>query len=160
MPFLIAHFDIDNDGVDDTVVKTEFTHGDNAVLAAGESGDVGENILVYHDRKVTPTATTTIAELAAGSETLGKPDWIFGHLSRPFIYAGKSYMASYGQGPFGKPTKQSRLNAKAGLPPMERMFISAYSWGSADDETTGPRLHEITLCVYDMIQHNGVKSVR
>lgn len=58
--YLIAYFDIDNDGVDDTVVQTQFTRGYSAIVAAGESGDVGENISVYHDKRVVPTATTKI----------------------------------------------------------------------------------------------------
>ncbi len=50
-PFLIAYFDIDNDGTDDTVVKMQFTKGYGAIVAAGESGDVGEDIAVYHDKR-------------------------------------------------------------------------------------------------------------
>ncbi len=157
-PFLIAYFDIDNDGVEDTVIKTMFTKGYSSIVAAGESGDVGENISVYHDKKVTPTATTTITEFAGGSEALGKRKSIVGPLIRPFIFAGKSYVASYGQGLFGKSTKQSRQNVKAGLPPMERMFISSYAWAAANDGTSSPYLQETTLCVYDMIQNQGSET--
>jgi hypothetical protein len=157
-PFLIAYFDIDNDGVEDTVIKTMFTKGYNAIVAAGESGDVGENISVYHDKKVMPTANTTITEMATGSEIFGKPGLIVGPLVRPLIFGGKSYVASYGQGLFGKPTKQSRFNVRAGRPPMERMFISSYSSAAASHSVNSTYLPVTTLCVYDMIQNEGSET--
>lgn len=158
LPFLIAYFDIDNDGVKDSVIKTMFTKGYNSIVAAGDSGDIVENIAVYHDKKVAPTATTTITELAGGSASLGNRKSIVGPLVRPLIFAGKSYVASYDQGLFGKSTKQSRQNVKDGLPPMERMFISSYAWAEANDGTSGPYLKATTLCVCDMIQNQGSGS--
>lgn len=95
----------------------------------------------------------TVTELSGGLESLGKPDRLVGHLIRPFIFAGKTYVASYSQGLFGKPTKRSRLNVKAGLPAMERMFISSYASVAPNDQAIGSAIHETTLCVYDMIQH-------
>jgi hypothetical protein len=151
-PFLIAYFDIDNDGIEDTVVKSSFTKGYNAIVAAGMSGDVGESIAVYHDKRIAIGANATLTELAGGSESFGKPDLIAGHLIRPIIYHGKSYVVTYSQGLFGRPTKRSRLNVNAGLPPMERMFISSYTFAGPNDATRRTKDSLTTLCVYDMNQ--------
>lgn len=151
-PFLIAYFDIDNDGIEDTVVKSSFTKGYNALVAAGASGDVGESIAVYRDKRIAIGKNATLTELAGGSESFGKPDLIVGHLIRPIIYAGKSYVVSYSQGLFGTPTKRSRLNVKVGLPPMERMFISSYAFTGPNDATRRTKDSLTTLCVYDMDQ--------
>jgi hypothetical protein len=152
LPFLIAYFDIDNDGIVDTVVKSSFTKGYNAIVAAGVSGDAGESIAVYHDKRIDIGKNPTLTELAGGSESFGRPDLIVGHLIRPIIYDGKSYVVSYNQGLFGAPTKRSRLNVNAGLPPMERMFISSYTFAGPNDSTRGIKDSLTTLCVYDMNQ--------
>jgi hypothetical protein len=152
-PFLIAYFDIDNDGVEDTVIKTMFTRGYNAMLAAnGSDTGVGETLTVYHNKRVTLPSSMTITELSLGSESLGKPAQIAGSFLRPFIFAGKSYVASYDQGFFAKPTKQSRANVKSGLPPAERLFISEYAYGASKQSVLPLTFHETTLCVYEMNQ--------
>jgi hypothetical protein len=151
-PFLIAYFDIDNDGIEDTIVKSSFTRGYNAIVAAGASGDVGERISVYHDRRIVIGTNTTLTELTGGSESFGKPDLIVGHLIRPVMYAGRSYVISYSQGLFGTPTKRSRRNVMVGLPRMERMFISSYTFSGPNDATRKAKDSLTTLCVYDMEQ--------
>jgi hypothetical protein len=152
LPFLIAYFDIDNDGIEDTIIKSSFAKGYNSIVAAGASGNVGESISVYHGRRIAFGASATLTELAGGSESFGKPDLIAGDLIRPILYAGKSYVVSYGQGLFGASTEQSRRNVKHGLPPMERMFISSYNFPERNDATGKTKDRLTTLCVYDMQQ--------
>jgi hypothetical protein len=150
-PYLVAYVDIDNDGILDTVVKASFSRGYAWMFSRGsvEAG-TGEMLLTYRNAKV--DESMPLSELLRGPERLGKPLYIDGSVLRPFIYQGRTYVASYQQG-FGEtPTKRSLANLKRGVPPHERMFVSAYSF-KADVDTTGtPQWTENTLCAFDMIQ--------
>jgi hypothetical protein len=107
-------------------------------------------VLIYHNIKINEAAPTTISELLAGSGKYGKPAVINASLIRPFVYQGKPYFATYGQG-FGEPkSKRSRSNLKRDVPPHEQMVVSSLTHVDKLDSLGRPEWTRKVLCTFDM----------
>ena len=150
-PYLIAHFDIDNDGKADTVIKPIFTKG-YSWLASRDDAEVDESLVVYHDRRITPPTDMTSSQLSVPSATLGTPAGVIGNYLRPFVYSGRSYLVSYDPGFDATPTPQTKQNLDQGRPPKERLYISTLTYKDPRGRSERPALLESTICIYDMIQ--------
>jgi hypothetical protein len=153
-PYLIAYFDIDNDGNLDTVVKVGSSKGYEWMFSRGEVDSLSEETLTtYRDTKIDQSAPTTLSELMFGSDKYGKPIVTSSGYLRPFIYKGKTYMANYSQGSYDAPTKQSRANVKNSIPPHEKMIITSYAYKGVVDPMGKPQWTEELSCLFDMVQN-------
>jgi hypothetical protein len=151
-PYLVAHIDIDNDGTIDTIVKIGFTRGYSWLFSRNEEAGTGEMMLIYRNTNIDETAPTTISELMSGGGKYGKPSIINASLIRPFIYVGKTYFATYGQG-FGESrTKRSRDNVKRSVPPHEQMVVSSLTYTDKLDNLGRSKWTWDALCTFDMDQ--------
>jgi hypothetical protein len=151
-PYLVAYVDIDNDGTIDTLVKIGFTRGYSWLFSRNEEAGTGEMVLTYRNTKIDEAAPTTISELMSGAGKYGTPSIINASLIRPFIYNGRTYFATYGQG-FGAPkTKHSRDNLKRSVPPHEQMVVSSFAYMDKLDDLGRPKWTWDVLCTFDMDQ--------
>lgn len=89
-PMLIAHFDFDNDGSVDTVMKYGgFFQG------YGDMSQAFEYLTVWRGEKLKLDGTPILWNLDHPRDAMFRPIAIVGTFLRPFIYRGFSYVASY-----------------------------------------------------------------
>lgn len=91
MPILIAHFDFDNDGSVDTVIK----EGGSFFQGYGDMSHVMEYLEVWRGQRLKITGTPSLWDLAHPRDKALRPITLVGTYLRPFIYRGVTYVASY-----------------------------------------------------------------
>ena len=142
-PVLIAHFDFDNDGHQDTVVKSGFSGGYYAILG----GHSGEYLYVLCGKTIDIEPGTALWTWLYQIDPEDVPLSVAGQYLRPFIYRDRAYVAQYEAG-FNDPASRSP-NQYA--PDFETMSVVEYKDEGERSELTGARIwSERIVCKYKM----------
>jgi hypothetical protein len=91
MPILVAHFDFDNDGSVDTIIK----EGATFFQDYGRMRMVQEYLIVWRDQTLKITGTESMWRLEHPQDKTLTPITMMGAYLRPFVYRGVTYVASY-----------------------------------------------------------------
>lgn len=94
---LIAHFDFDNDGAADTVIKYGFSPGYSAMAyGSGGDGQNAERLAVWRGKNVSIDDTPSWnALLASADDVVKRPVLANASYLRPFIYKNITYAVEY-----------------------------------------------------------------
>jgi hypothetical protein len=146
MPVLVAHFDFDNDGTTDTVMKLGFTRGIDYMWNERSVGWNEEYLYVWRSKLIQFHSPQSLWELMAGAKPEARPmEEVNGDYLRPFRFKGHTYVAEYHIGSPKHQGKQLRMR--------ESMSVSSYR--PADQSvsaTASTQWKESKVCEYSMIQ--------
>ena len=135
IPILVAHFDFDNDGTVDTVIKDGFSVG--YPWAPHQQGGDSEHLIVWRAQLLNIVDTPSLWKLSHPSAKSFTPITLTGTYLRPFVYAGKVFVASY----------------ETDSPSQEHMFVEQYNFTGRKQDITGwPEWSAITICDFRMKQ--------
>lgn len=136
IPILVAHFDFDNDGTVDTVIKDGFSVG--YPWAPHQQGwDYSEHLLVWRAQLLNISDTPSLWTLEHPSAKSLTPITLTGSYLRPFVYAGKVFVASY----------------ETDSPSREHMYVERYSFTGRKQDITGwPEWSATKICDFRMQQ--------
>ncbi|HEY1214040.1 MAG TPA: hypothetical protein VGE93_10465, partial [Bryobacteraceae bacterium] len=142
LPILVAYFDIDNDGSLDTVVKTGFNSGYSR-MANGKSNWLNDEYLVVW--RGVRVDFSQLRHVWPRKDELPDAKWPFtenGTYLRPFLYAGRTYLASY-EIDLGE-------NYDAMLPKETMSIIELSYTGASSNFTHQPVWDHKLVCRYRM----------
>jgi hypothetical protein len=145
---LAAHFDFDNDGSKDTVIKTgTFFQGYDAMFVAEE------HLIVWRGQTLAITETSLLWNLEHPKDNKLSAIIISGMYLRPFIYQDTTYVARY------VPYFTEGHDQESGPPPYpsrEDMLIERYHFSGLKDDITGrPNWATNTICDLRMKRLNN-----
>lgn len=143
-PVLIAHFDFDNDGAVDTVIKNQFFRGYRAAHPAFEY------LTVWRNQNFTIRGVADIWQLSHPKDEALRPIVTFGTYLRPLVYEKRTYVAEYVK---GFPQATASLSAGARQPGGEDMVVRKYSFTGKKEKITDRPLWTVhTVCDFAMSQ--------
>lgn len=147
-PILVAHFDFDNDGTIDTVIKHGFSRGYRHV-----SG-VDEYLTVLRDQTIEGEGVVDLTKLVRVHNGESAPV-VWGSYLRPFIYQRTAYVARYVQnlgisdGGDSEPVPRPWTTP----PDREDMLVQQYfSTEQKQNTTRRPEWAMRTICDFEMKQ--------
>lgn len=138
---LVADFDIDNDGIMETVIKVGFW-GDGNVYSIHIPWD---SYYIYKQGDINPTKITDYVVLGEKARYS-----IEGRFVRPFIFNGKTYLTSY-EPFFGILEDSNRVET----PEVEDMVVQIYH-----KETNSPPAWMEDICRYQMIAVGSIDATK
>ena len=141
-PILIAHFDFDNDGTVDTVIRNQFFRGYRAAHPAFEY------LTVWRNQVFTIPGIADIWKLSHPKNHALTPIVTFGTYLRPFVYANRTYVAEYVRR-FG----HVAASGSPFRPDREDMLVHEYSFAGQRERITGRPLWTVrNVCDFAMNQ--------
>ena len=147
-PILIAHFDFDNDGVVDTVVKVGFNGGYDYVTFGGHV--LAESLLVFRGQMIIPQGVVKLASLTDHVPEDHRPVIVNATYERPFLYKSRAYVARYDED-LGEDDDAGKRPPYRPL--SETMSILTYHFSGSSEPLTGaPQWDAETVCKFSMSQ--------
>lgn len=143
-PILISHLDFDNDGTTDTVVQQQFFGGYRLAR------DSQEYLMVWRSQVLKIHGIADIGKLIHPKNPVLTPIIALGMYFRPFIYAGRTYVAQYVQD-LNESGRVFRSWTQA--PDREDMLVQQYSFNvKGEGSTERPKWNVDTICDFQMKQ--------
>lgn len=146
-PVLIAHFDFDNDGIVDTVIKEGYFPG-----YPGSLWEV-EYLTVWRGQNISINGVADLWKLEHPQDVTLTPIIYVGMYLRPFIYENQAYVAQYVQDQDEPvdPNAEHGPRPKTWQPHQEDMLVQQYSFTGQEEKTTGrPQWTARTICDLEM----------
>lgn len=149
VPILIAHFDIDNDGSIDTVIKDSFFEG---YTLKNESE---EFLFVWRGQNFTVKNLDELSKLLKPADYKLAPILSTGLYLRPFVYAGHTFVAQYDYNDSNNSANAQGVVPWFTTPKTQDMLINQYSFTGQKQEFTGrPEWTINTICDFEMKPSN------
>lgn len=150
IPILVAHFDFDDDGTVDTVIKQGFSAGYPGVQHGEGQGGESDYLMVWRAQTLTISDTPSLWTLSHPPDKSLAPLILSGTYLRPFVYAGKIFVASY-EVDLGDDDLYRQRQRHS--PRREDMFVKRYYFAGKKQDITGwPEWSAITICDFRMKQ--------
>lgn len=135
----VAEFDIDNDGKNEIVVKTQFFDG---------TPDGSEMLRIFRQGQLDLERTVTWKELSTGQDDKGRPTIIqWGAIMRPFILNQVSYISVYTFSAPASPAQKSAVHE-----PPQTMEVKRYIRGSLYQDN---QMVFDDVCRFNMLRANN-----
>lgn len=145
VPILIAHFDIDNDGSVDTIIKDSFFEG---YTLKNESE---EFLFVWRGQNFTVKNLDEMSKLLKSADYKMAPVLSIGLYLRPFIYAGRTYVAQYVYTDPGDSSTKQNIVPWFTPPKTQDMLVNQYSFtGQKQEFADRPKWSVSTICDFEM----------
>lgn len=145
LPILVAHFDYDNDGTIDTVIKQQFFAGYSLKDRSQEY------LIVWRDQSLTIQDLTDMSKLMHPQNPTLEPISSSGLYLRPFIYAGHAYVARYVYADPGDSDTTANSVPWFMTPKTQDMLVQQYSFTGQKQQFTGrPEWTVHTICDFEM----------
>lgn len=142
-PILVAHFDFDNDGSVDTVIKSGFLPAYNGMI-------MGLQYLeVWRGQMLTIAGTPSMWELEHPKDEKLVPIIMNGMYLRPFIYRHMTYVATYVRD-FRKNAEHDQELGSPPYPIREDMLVNRYYFDGRKDQVGRPQWSAYTACDLQM----------
>lgn len=149
LPIIVAHFDFDNDGTIDTVIKQQFFGG------YPHAGDSLEYLTVWRGQNLTIRDTADMTILDHPKDRTLTPIIASGTYLRPFIYRGQAYVARYVQNirQAGNLDSEPTAVPWTQAPQSEDMLVEQYSYSGQKEKITGRPTWDVhRICDFTMKQ--------
>ena len=150
-PVLMAKVDIDNDGVEEWVVKTSFMKD---ILSWEAQNGFGDDLRIFEAGQFDPSRPYSRDTFVHGQKPNGSPRYLKGALLRPFIFNGSTYLAAY-------EFKWAKKLSQAGflVPSDEHMNILRVTKGGYYfDKEVVKRSNTETVCTIQMDPQRGAEK--